>query len=157
MRNVYQHFAHGSSNRMPLVLAYTVKALYPEFQVSDILTDKALPSYQRVAQTCEGETAPEFTNELLKPGWENHQFVKEFFSRNTPGQKQAHGPLLVISGEADLAIPAKMSAKTVARISGYFKKRTWFPCLHMVVGLLQVDGEALTKVLVLASITGTRQ
>jgi pimeloyl-ACP methyl ester carboxylesterase len=156
-QDVYQHFAHGSSNRMPLVLAYTVKALYPEFQVSDILTDKALPSYQRVAQTCEGETAPEFTNELLKPGWENHQFVKEFFSRNTPGQKQAHGPLLVISGEADLAIPAKMSAKTVARISGYFKKRTWFPCLHMVVGLLQVDGEALTKVLVLASITGTRQ
>ncbi len=53
---------------------------------------------------------------MLKPGWENNRFVKEFFSRNTPGQKPAHGPLLVISGEANLAIPAEMSGKTVARM-----------------------------------------
>jgi len=115
-QQVYQHFSQGSSNRMLLVLAYTVKALYPEFQVSDMLEDKALPAYQRVAQTCGGETEPEFTNGMLKPGWENNRFVKEFFRRNTPGQKPAHGPLLVISGEADLAIPAAMSGKTVARM-----------------------------------------
>jgi Secretory lipase len=112
----YQHFAQGSSNRMLLVLASTVKALYPEFQVSDMLKDTALPAYQRVAQTCGGETEPEFTNGMLKPGWESNRFVKEFFSRNTPGQKPAHGPLLVISGEADPAIPAEMSGKTVARM-----------------------------------------
>jgi len=51
---------------------------------------------------------------MLKPGWENNQFVKEFFSRNTPGQKRAHSPLLVISGEADPAILADISEKTVA-------------------------------------------
>jgi hypothetical protein len=112
----YRHFEQGSSNRMLLVLASTVKALYPEFQVSDMLKDRAIPAYQRVAQTCGGETEPEFTNEMLKPGWENNRFVKEFFSRNTPGQKPAHGPLLVISGEANLAIPAEMSGKTVARM-----------------------------------------
>ena len=115
-QEAYQRFAQGSSNRMLLVLASTVKALYPEFQVSDMLKDTALPAYQRVAQTCGGETEPEFTNEMLKPGWENNRFVKEFFSRNTPGQKPAHGPLLVISGEANLAIPAEMSGKTVARM-----------------------------------------
>jgi hypothetical protein len=112
----YQHFEQGSSNRMLLVLASTVKALYPEFQVSDMLKDRAIPAYQRVAQTCGGETEPEFTNEMLKPGWENNRFVKEFFSRNTPGQKPAHGPLLVISGQANLTIPAEMSGKTVARM-----------------------------------------
>ena len=115
-QQAYERFAQGSSNRMLLVLASTVKALYPEFQVSDMLKDEALPAYQRVAQTCGGETEPEFTSEMLKPGWENNQFVKEFFSRNTPGQKPAHGPLLVISGEADPAIPAEMSEKTVARM-----------------------------------------
>lgn len=115
-QSAYQHFAQSSSNRMLLILASTVKNPYPEFRVSDMLTDKALPAYQRVAQTCGGETAPEFTNGMLKPGWENNQFVKEFFSRNTPGQKPAHGPLLIISGEADLAVPAAMSAKTVARM-----------------------------------------
>jgi hypothetical protein len=115
-QQVYQHFSQGSSNRMLLVLAYTVKALYPEFQVSDMLEDKALPAYQRVAQTCGGETEPEFTNGMLKPGWENNRFVKQFFSRNTPGQKPTQSPILVISGEADLAIPAEMSGKTVARM-----------------------------------------
>jgi hypothetical protein len=53
---------------------------------------------------------------MLKPGWENNRFVKEFFSRNTPGQKRAWSPLLVISGEVDPAVPSDMSEKTVARI-----------------------------------------
>ena len=115
-QEAYQRFAEGSSNRMLLVLASTVKALYPEFQVSDMLKDTALPAYQGVRRTCGGETEPEFTNGMLKPGWEDNRFVKEFFSRNTPGQKPARGPLLVISGEADPAIPAEMSGKTVARM-----------------------------------------
>ena len=115
-QEAYRHFAQGSSNRMLLVLAVTVKALYAEFQVSDMLTDKALPAYQRVGQSCGGETEPEFTNAMLKPDWENNRFVKEFFSRNTPGQKPARSPLLVISGEVDPAIPSDMSEKTVARM-----------------------------------------
>jgi len=117
-QEAYQHYAQGSSssNRMLLVLASTVKALYPEFKVSDMLNDKALPAYQHMAETCGGETEPEFRNEMLKPGWENNKFVKEFFSSNTPGQKRAHSPLLLIAGEADLAIPAAMSGKTVARM-----------------------------------------
>ena len=117
-QEAYERFAQGSSssNRMLLVLASTVKALYPEFQVSDMLKDTALPAYQRVAQTCGGETEPEFTNGMLKPGWEDNRFVREFFSRNTPGQKPARGPLLVISGEADPAIPAEMTGRTVARM-----------------------------------------
>ena len=115
-QQAYQHFAEGSSNRMLLVLASTVKALYPEFQVSDMLKQTALPAFQRSAQTCGGETKPEFTSGMLMPGWENNRLVKEFLSRNTPGQKSAHGPLLVISGEADPAIPAEMSQKTVARM-----------------------------------------
>jgi hypothetical protein len=115
-QQAYEHFSQGSSNRMLLVLASSVKALYPEFQEGDMLKDKALPAYQRIAETCGGETEPEFSSEMLKPGWEDNQFVREFFSRNTPGQKPAHGPLLVISGESDLVIPAEMSAKTVARM-----------------------------------------
>ena len=115
-QEAYRRFAQGSSDRMLLVLASTIKALYPEFLVSDMLKDEALPAYQRVTQTCGGETEPELTSEMLKPGWENNQFVKEFFSRNTPGQKRAHSPLLVISGEADRAIPADMSEKSVARM-----------------------------------------
>jgi pimeloyl-ACP methyl ester carboxylesterase len=110
---VYQYLAQSPSTGMLLVLASTVKALYPEFRVRDMLTDKALPAYQRVTQTCGEGTEPQFTGGMLKPGWENNQFVRKFFSRNTPGHKPAHRPLLVISGKADLAMTAE---KTVARM-----------------------------------------
>jgi len=112
-QQAFQHFAQepSSSNRMLLVLTSTVKVLYPEFQVSDMLKDSVLPAYQHVAETCGGEAEPEFTNGMLKVAWANNRFVKEFFSGNTPGQKPAHGPLLVISGEADPVIPGEMSQK----------------------------------------------
>ena len=115
-QSVYERFGLNSYDRMLLVLASTIKALYPEFQVSDMLQDRAIPAYQRVGQTCGGETTPEFTSAMLKPEWESNRFVKEFFRRNTPGQKPAHGPLLVISGEADPSIPADMSEKAVTRM-----------------------------------------
>lgn len=117
-QEAYERFAQGSSssNRMLLVLASTIKAIYPEFRVSDMLKDEALPAYRRVAETCGGETEPEFKSGMLKSEWESNQFVNEFFRRNTPGEKRAHGPLLVISGEADPAIPVDMSDKSVARM-----------------------------------------
>jgi pimeloyl-ACP methyl ester carboxylesterase len=111
----YTHFAQGPSDRMLLVLASTVKVLDPEFQVSDVLKDAALPGYGRIAETC-GEADGEFTNEMLKPGWENVPFITKFFDQNAPGQKPAQGPLLVISGEKDMDIPTDMSAKAVARL-----------------------------------------
>jgi pimeloyl-ACP methyl ester carboxylesterase len=114
--SAYERIALTSSSRMLLVLASTVNALHPEFQVRDILKNKALPAYERVTQTCGGEGEPEFTSEMLNPGWESNRFVKEFFKSNTPGQKAAHGAILVISGEADPVVPADMTAQTVARM-----------------------------------------
>jgi hypothetical protein len=115
-QQVYLDLARGSSNRILLVLAHTVKVLYPQFQVNDMLKAEALPAYQRVTQTCGGEAEPPFTNEMVKPGWENNQFIKQFFSRNIPGEKPAHGPLLVISGQGNAAISAETSERTVARM-----------------------------------------
>jgi len=112
----YERYALTSSNRMLLVVASTVKALSPEFQLKDMLKDKALRAYERVAQTCGGAEEAEFTSEMLNPAWENNRFVKEFFGSNAPGLRAAHGPLLVISGEADPVIPADMTAQTVARM-----------------------------------------
>jgi hypothetical protein len=41
-REIFQRSVPGSSNRMLLLLASTLKALYPEFQVGDLLKDTAL-------------------------------------------------------------------------------------------------------------------
>ena len=91
-QSAYERFALRSSDRMLLVLASTVKALYPEFQVSDMLKDSALPAYQRVAQTCGGETEPEFTNEMLKPGWENNRVREGVFQQEHSRPKASPGP-----------------------------------------------------------------
>ncbi len=112
----YERFALTSSSHLLPVLASTIKAMHPDFQVKDMLKDKALPAYERVTQTCGGEGEPEFTSEMLNPGWESSRFVKEFFERNTPGQQTAHAPILVISGEADPVVPADMTAQSVARM-----------------------------------------
>ena len=112
----YERLALTSSNRMLLAMASTVKALSPEFQLKDVLKEKALLAFDQITQSCGGEGEPEFTNEMLTPGWQNNHFVKDFLSRNTPGEKVTRGPLLVISGEADPLIPADMSAQSVARM-----------------------------------------
>jgi hypothetical protein len=112
----FDRLALRSSNRVLLAVASTVKTLYPEFQIGDMLKDSALPAYEHDSATCAVEGQPEFSSQMLTPGWQNNRFVKEFFARNTPGQKPAHGPLLVISGEVDPTIPSDMTAKTVSRM-----------------------------------------
>ena len=115
-QSAFERFALTSSSHLLPVLASTVKTLHPGFELKDMLKDKGLPAYERVAQTCGGEGEPEFASEMLNRGWESNRFVKEFFERNTPGQKAARGPILVISGEADSVVPADMTAQTVARM-----------------------------------------
>jgi Secretory lipase len=114
-KSTYQQFAQNSSARDLLALAFTLRTLYPKFQVSDMLKDAALPALQAMSHTC-GGVGPVFTNDMLKQRWEDNSFVKEFFKKNTPGLKLAHSPLLVISGEKDTAIPAEFTIKTVARM-----------------------------------------
>jgi len=107
--------------RMPVFLAHGIKTVFPEFRVEEMLTDKAVPLYQQVSHACELSPGPELaTKEMLKRGWENNRYVKEFFTRNTPGRKPVHGPLLLISGEAD---PEPSSALTAAAVAQLCKQK----------------------------------
>jgi hypothetical protein len=112
----YQRLGEDSSARMMLVLASTLKTLYSEFQLSDMLTDAALTTYKRAEESCGADVDLGFNSEMVKPGWETGHFVKDFFRRNSPGQKTANGPLLVISGELDKVVSLDMTTKTVDRM-----------------------------------------
>ncbi len=107
--------AQGPAHHMLISLAHGIKAVFPDFQVEEMLTDKAMPLYRQAAQDCEANSRPEIAaNQILKPGWENNRYVKEFFSRNTSGLKPAYGPLLVLGGEVDPDVPAALTAISVA-------------------------------------------
>jgi Secretory lipase len=116
-QEIFEHLAQGPSHRMLVFLAQGIKAVFPEFRVQEMLTDKAIPLYQHIAHACEASFGPELAaDEILKPGWENNPYVKEFFARNTPSRKPVHGPLLLISGEADPEAPSALTDTVVARL-----------------------------------------
>jgi hypothetical protein len=104
IRDMYEAGANASA-REDLYLIYGVKTLYPQFEVKDVLNEKAMPPYEKVSQNC-GEAAAGWTEQaILKPNWKSNQFVQEYFDRNRVGLRPASEPLLVIGSEGD--VPAK--------------------------------------------------
>ncbi len=126
-RESYEHSVNGSSSAMLPSLAYGVKTVYPQFQGTDILTEKALPLYNQLEQTCSPErTTPELSlAEIVKPGWEANPFVRKYFDRNEIGQIRAYSPIFVITGDADPAIPPTTRAQAFARMCKQGDRVQW--------------------------------
>jgi hypothetical protein len=109
--------AEGNPYHSPLSLAYGVKTVFPEFEVGDILTERALRLYPKLEQGCAEPTAEEkSTAEMLKPNWQTNRFVEQYLNRNTVGEKPARGPLLVIASEARARTPGNGTAQVIRRM-----------------------------------------
>jgi len=122
-KELFAHSTQAPASSMFTFLAYGIKTVYPQFQVTNMLTEKALALYEQVGQNC-GETAiVGQAAEALKPGWENNEFVKQYFARNTLGQTQARGAILVISADADRTVPA--AAPVIARMCKQGDRVQW--------------------------------
>lgn len=103
---------------MPVFLAYGIKTVYPEFDVNDILTDRAVALYQRIAQAC-GDPSSESKlgpADVLKASWRSDSFVMKYFERKTLGQRPAKAPILVISSADDPAIPMHETEQVISRM-----------------------------------------
>ena len=116
-QETFERFANGPEHSMLAFLAQGVKTVYPAFRVEEILTDKAIPLYQYLSHDCEAASGPQVApNEMLKPGWEKNLNIKNFWERNRLGGKPAYSPMLVISGEADIVVPAALTERAVAQL-----------------------------------------
>jgi pimeloyl-ACP methyl ester carboxylesterase len=102
---------------MLAVLAYGIKTVFPEFKPSDMFTNEGIPIFEQVGSTCgiPGNAASSGPR-MLRPDWEQNDSVQQFLSRNEVGDKSARGPLLVIAGAADTAIPASMTSEVVGQM-----------------------------------------
>jgi len=119
-KEIYGRSALGSSGVMLASLAYGIKTVYPQFQVTDMLTEKGLALYHRIEEACweAGTSAGLSPAETVKPGWEDNPFVRQYFARNSLGQARTQGPIMVISSDADQAIPSAKTAEAIARMCG---------------------------------------
>ena len=126
-REIYEHSAQGSSSLMLMSLAYGIKTVYPQLQETDLLTEKGLALYRHIEQMCsQARTIPEVSPaEIAKPSWEKNVFVRQYFARNNSGQTRAHGPILVISGDADQATPSTMMSQAIARMCKQGDRVQW--------------------------------
>ena len=112
VKEIYEPATTGSSSLMLTSLAYGIKTIYQQFQVSDMLTEKALALYHEIGETCAQATFSQLPGiDTVKPGWETNGFVRRYFDRNDPGQTKAYGPILVISGHTE---PSRLAAATQA-------------------------------------------
>ena len=113
LQDRYEH-----PDAVALFLAYGIRTVYPELDVKDMLTDKALALYSRIEQSCSepGTETKLSASEMLKPNWETNRFVTQYFSRNRAGEKPAYGALLVIASEADPAMPISRTERVIARM-----------------------------------------
>lgn len=101
------------SGAMPLFLAHGIKTIYPQFEPSEILTEKGLAPYQEIEQTCDVPASSE--TGLVKSDWLSNKFVKDFFSRNNPGQQPSAAPILVLSAAPDSSPTAAATINIVRR------------------------------------------
>ncbi len=126
-KDLYVKSSQEPSSSMFALLAYGVKTVYPKFQVTDMLTEKGHALYQQINQNC-GETATIGQlppAEMLRPGWENNEFVKQYFARNSLGQTRAGGAILVINANADRAVPVTVTAPVIARMCKQGDRVQW--------------------------------
>jgi hypothetical protein len=115
---IYGHAAFGSSGPTWVSLAYGIKTVYPRFEVSGMLTAKALAVYRDIGQICSGTgTMAELSSaEAVKSGWDDDGFVRQYFARNSLARTQLYGPIMVISADADQAVPVAETAQAIARL-----------------------------------------
>src|SRR5262249_43541356 len=82
--------------------AYAVQQSYPDFKVSDMLSEAGLKHYDAV--TADGCWLYGFLNydgaeatEMVKPDWRQNKWVQKFYQENSAGDKPVKGPMLVIA------------------------------------------------------------
>jgi acetyl esterase/lipase len=83
-----------------------------------MLTEKGIVLSNQLEQRCSpARITPELAAaEIVKPGWESNSYVRKYFDRNELGQSRAYGPIFVITGDADPAIPPTVRVQAFDRV-----------------------------------------
>ena len=98
---------------------FGVKTLYPQADLKDILSSKALAIYnQSIEDGCSaasGAFATLPTDQMFVSGWRDNPYIKQFLARNRPGAQPTYGPLLLVGGGSDILFTESAGGKIAQR------------------------------------------
>jgi hypothetical protein len=93
--------AQASSSIKLASLAYGTKTVYPNFEPSEVLTEKGITLYHMIEQTCSdmGLVSEPSATEWVKSSWDQNKLLLQYLDRSTPTVNQTYGPVLMISSD----------------------------------------------------------
>jgi alpha-beta hydrolase superfamily lysophospholipase len=98
---------------------FGVKTLYPQADLKDILSSKALaiynPSIEDGCSAASGAFATLPTDQMFVAGWRDNPYIKQFLARNRPGAQPTYGPLLLVGGGSDILFTESAGGKIAQR------------------------------------------
>jgi hypothetical protein len=100
-KDMFADSAQRSSSVKLASLVYGTKTVYPNFQPSDVLTEKGMTLYHTIEQTCSdvgSDSEPPVTGSV-KPSWDQNKLLLRYLDRSTPAVSQTYGPVLMISSD----------------------------------------------------------
>jgi pimeloyl-ACP methyl ester carboxylesterase len=107
-------------NGLLAFMVFGAKTIYPELELSEILTDTALARYSifvedgcRAAYGAFSSLPPK---DMFKPGWTENPLIKQFLARDRPGAQPVRGPLLLVTGGADVMFTESAGQKIFRRL-----------------------------------------
>lgn len=116
-------------NGLLAFIVFGAKTIYPELELRDILTDTALARYATFVEDGCSAASGAFTalasNEMLKPGWIGNRFIKQFLARDRPGAQPVRGPLLLVTGGADVMFTESAGRTIFQRLCAGGERIQW--------------------------------
>jgi alpha-beta hydrolase superfamily lysophospholipase len=99
---------------------YGVKTVYPELNLNDVLSNRALSIYDASVENgcsaASGAFAAIPTEEILQPDWSDNRYIKQFLARDRPGAQSVFGPLLLVGGGDDPLFTESAGQKIFQRL-----------------------------------------
>ena len=114
---------------------YGVKTVYPELDLEDILTSRALAVYNASVEdgcsAASGAFAVLSTDEIFLPSWKKNKYIQHLFRRDQPGKQATYGPLLLVGGGDDILFTESASQTVFQRLcnAGARVQRNVYPGL----------------------------
>lgn len=108
----------GNSASRAAFITRTLTDLYPAFKPNDVLTPAGIRRLTLMAelQGCLSTAGELFADtDLVRPNWTSNVRVRAYDNLTNPAGKPLAGPMLLLQGENDDAVPAPVTANAVKK------------------------------------------